>query len=133
MADMLTYLRPAPEPTGEPRWIQAFPFGKWHNPDWGGDYEMTPEKAIRMVANFKNNVRGQDIPLNYYHGQDPAKGQKAAGWIRDMEVREDGLYILPDWTDTAKAELAASEWRYLSPEWYDEWAQPTTKQVICAY
>lgn len=39
----------------------------------------------------------------------------AAGWIKQLESRGDGLWGLIEWTAKASAHLAAKEYRYLSP------------------
>ena len=99
--------------TGDsPVWVQWAPFGTWK--PYGTDLSVTPEMASEMVANFKNRVRGHDIELDYDHKSDRAKGNKASGWIRDMEVRTDGVWALIEWTPTARAEIKAGEWKYLS-------------------
>lgn len=108
----------------EPVWIQAAPFGSYSTATT--DYTITPEKAIRMVENFKNNVRGHDMALDYDHRQDKSKGNKASGWVRDMELREDGLYWHVAWTPQARDEIRAGEWKYFSAEWLDEWEHPGT-------
>src|SRR4051812_33194291 len=68
-------------------WIHAIPFGFWPHPVYG-DTHVNRERAANYVKNFKENVRRQDLPIGYEHGLDKAKGDKAAGWIRDMEMRE---------------------------------------------
>jgi phage I-like protein len=106
-------------------WIQLAPFGTWT--PYGQDLSISREKANRMVNHFKQNIRGHEIELDYDHKMDRAKGNKASGWIRDMEVRDDGLYGLVAWTPLAKQEIAAGEWKYFSLEWSDQWEHPTTQ------
>lgn len=124
----LTYLSHTPklasDDASEPVWIQAAPFGSYSTATT--DYTITTDKASRMVENFKNNVRGHDIALDYDHRIDPAKGNKASGWVRDMEIRDDGLYWLVAWTPQARDEIRAGEWKYFSAEWIDEWEHPGT-------
>jgi phage I-like protein len=108
----------------EPVWIQAAPYGSYSTATT--DYTITPEKATRMVENFNNNVRGHDIALDYDHRVDVSKGNKASGWVRGMETRDDGLYWLVAWTPQASGEIRAGEWKYFSAEWIDEWEHPGT-------
>src|SRR3954464_10008105 len=103
----------------EPVWIQAAPYGSYSTATT--DYTVTREKAARMVENFKNNIRGHDIALDYDHRIDVNKGNKASGWVRDMELRDDGLYWYVAWTPQASQEIRAGEWKYFSAEWIDEW------------
>jgi phage I-like protein len=39
----------------------------------------------------------------------------AAGWIKEFEVRTDGLYGRVEWTDKAAQAIKAGEYRYISP------------------
>jgi len=60
-----------------------------------------------------------DLVIDYEHQTDYAKqnGQPApaAGWIKELAARADGIWGRVEWTDKAKAYLAAKEFRYLSP------------------
>ncbi len=40
---------------------------------------------------------------------------KAAGWVRRIEAREDGIWADIEWTAAAATAIAAKEYRYLSP------------------
>ncbi len=39
----------------------------------------------------------------------------AAGWIKDLILKQDGVYASVEWTEKAAQYLAAKEYRYLSP------------------
>jgi len=104
-------------------WIHAIPFGFWPHPVYG-DTHVNRERAANYVKNFKENVRRQDLPIGYEHGLDKAKGDKAAGWIRDMEMREDGTWVQVEFTPTATKELSEKEWKYFSLEFNDLWLDP---------
>ena len=43
---------------------------------------------------------------------------KAAGWIRELQVRGDGIWGRVEWTEAAAAAIKAQEYRYLSPVFY---------------
>tara|TARA_B100002019_G_C21152386_1_gene538925 strand:+ start:381 stop:821 length:441 start_codon:yes stop_codon:yes gene_type:complete len=45
----------------------------------------------------------------------PGTPVKAAGWIKEMQVREDGIWGRVEWTERALAEIKAKEYRYISP------------------
>ena len=108
-------------------WVQAYPFDSWDHPIYGTT-TVNREIGSRYVENLKSNVRGQDIATNYEHGEDPAKGAKASGWIRDAELRDDGVYLQVEFTPTAIQEIKNGEWKYFSAESYDEWEHPHTGQ-----
>jgi phage I-like protein len=101
-------------------WLHAMPIGRRQHPIYG-ELDFSPQRLQRFAANIKNRVRKIDPNIDYDHGQDTSKGNKAAGWIKDAEVRADGLWIGVTFTDAAIAEIKAGEWRYLSPEFVDEW------------
>jgi hypothetical protein len=105
-------------------WIHALPIGEYEHPVYGR-MNLTPEKVSNFALSVKTKVRGVDPDIDYDHKQDPAKGNKAAGWVKDAEARADGLYLNVAWTPEAKAALKSGEYRYFSPEFDDEWTSPT--------
>lgn len=117
----------APTVEDNVRWVQAFPYDSWSHPIYG-ETTVTPDIAQQYVKNFKNNVRGTDLPIGYNHGEDKAKGDKASGWIKDMEARDNGLFFKVQFTPTAIQELENGEWRYFSSEVFDEWTHPHTDE-----
>ncbi|MDD9716773.1 phage protease [Dinoroseobacter sp. PD6] len=71
-----------------------------------------------MVALFHQG--GIDLPIDYEHqGDDPARQKNgpvpAAGWIKRLEVRPDGIWGDVSWTAKAREMLEAREYRFLSP------------------
>lgn len=113
---------------GDIVWVQAFPFDTWDHPIFG-ETTVDQDIAARYKRNFDNKVRGQEIATDYEHGLDPAKGGKASGWIREVDIREDGLWFGVNFTETAKEEIEKGEWKYFSTEISDEWEHPHTKEV----
>jgi hypothetical protein len=110
-----------------PRWLEALPARKYNTPFYG-EVVISPEKLDRMIQNFKNGVRGQDIAIDFEHGMDSAKGKKAAGWYKDFTLRPSSkdpkqlsLWALVDFTEEAKKEVKDKQWRYFSLEWDDKW------------
>lgn len=106
---------------GGTSWIQALPVGTYEHPVYG-KMDFTPERIQRFAASVKNRVRGIDPDIDYDH---KAQDGKAAGWVRDAEVRPDGLYLNVDWTKPAAESIKAGEYRYFSPEFDDEWTDPS--------
>jgi Mu-like prophage I protein len=112
---------------GNKRWVQLYPYDTWSHPLYG-DTTVDSNVAQKMVMNFNNKVRGQEIHSDYEHGQDSAKGNKASGRFVKVEARDDGLWSLVQFTDDAKKEIDAGEWNYWSTSHYDEWEHPQTKE-----
>jgi hypothetical protein len=108
---------------GETSWIHALPVGEYEHPVYG-KMSFTPEKISNFAMSVTAKTRGVDLDIDYDHKQDPAKGSKAAGWVKGAEARADGLYLNVDWTADAAKALAAKEYRYFSPEFDDEWTDP---------
>jgi phage I-like protein len=121
-----------------PKWQMLFPLGATkHHPS--GKLEFTRDYLGSMAANFKklaDRYLGEDafgLQVNYHHlgGTDvnagaPLESTLAAGWIQDVQLRDDGLYCLFSWTPRAKAFIASDEFRYLSPEFAPEYADRDT-------
>lgn len=116
---------------GKRAWLKMMGIGEYQHPSYG-KIQFTPERLARFLSNIKNRVRGIDPDIDYEHKADPAKGNKAAGWVKDAELRADGLYGLVEFTPSAVTEIKDGEWRYFSPEFQDEWtdAQGVTHQDV---
>lgn len=105
-------------------WIQASPIGSFTHPIYG--QEVVDEPRIdRFIQHYNAGVYGQELPIGYEHfGMDSAKGLKAAGWVKGMEARSDGMWWNVAFTEEAATEIIAGEWKYFSPEWYRSWTTP---------
>jgi len=100
-------------PIGIPDWIKVIPLGeilaadgrRWQNAD--------PAAVVDASA---TNI---DLVIDYEHQTDYAakNGQPApaAGWIKKIEARADGVWGQVEWTERAKSHLLAKEYRYFSP------------------
>jgi len=109
-------------------WVHAFPFKSYTHPVYG-TVEFTQEKAEQMLANYNANVVGMELTADYEHGLDPAKGKKAAGTFKEVEIRDDGLWVGVEPTSEAVAEIRDGAWKYFSVSYHDEWEHPETKEV----
>lgn len=104
-------------------YLEAIEAKTYHTPAYGS-VEITDQKIQNFIKNFHDGVRGQEIAINYEHGIDAAKGNKAAGWLRDAVIKGNKLMLGIEFTEPAKAELKNKEWKYFSLEWDDEWLHP---------
>jgi phage I-like protein len=76
-----------------------------------GNY-LVDREAI--LAAFKG--LNHDLVVDYEHQSLAGTVAPAAGWIKNIEPREDGsLYAEIEWTETAAGYIKAKEYRYLSP------------------
>jgi len=91
-----------------------------------GAFVMDDEAAKLTIAAFE--AHGTDLPIDYEHqtlgGQfsSPSGQAPAAGWIKRIEARSAaadgeaaGLWADVEWTEPAREQLAARQYRYLSP------------------
>jgi hypothetical protein len=114
---------------GNRKWVKVYPFSSWSHPIFS-DTSIDEETAQALKESFDAKYYGeQDYVVSYDHGLDPAKGGKAAGWYEQVEVRDDGFWGLIRFTDEARKEIDAEEWRYFSGEHFDEYENPHTGET----
>ncbi len=82
-------------------------------------HKITREHVDEMAANF---VRFSiDCLIDYDHESLWWGSTRAAGWISEVEARDDGLYAkYPEFTPAALTALQNREFRYFSPVYYLE-------------
>jgi phage I-like protein len=101
----------------EELWIHLMPSGEFSGRDGRGPWAMHNADAVIAASNAFAGKK--PIPVDYDHQIDMAQknGQPApaAGWIKQLQARADGLWGLVEWTAKASAYLDAKEYRYLSP------------------
>lgn len=96
----------------EPKRELVFPIGE---PAGNDDrrWRFTAEDLALVAEDFK--TRAEPAPALYRHGEDPARGGMAAGWIDRVEVAPDGLYAYVRYTERALDEIRDGGWGYRSP------------------
>lgn len=101
-------------------WIDLMKVGSYQHTTYG-NIDFTAERLQRFADSVNNNVRGIDPDIDYDHKQDPAKGSKAAGWIKSARVVGGVLQGLVQFTAPALKAIKNKEYRYFSPEFADLW------------
>ena len=96
-----------------PGWLRLLPLGQVNLVDGRPPFEVDPESLTSMVKAF--GARGTDLVIDYEHQSLKGGRAPAAGWIKDLEVREDGLWAKVEWTGKAGEYLKRREYRYFSP------------------
>ena len=83
-------------------------------------FAITRADLAAVVANF--GKRKADVVIDYDHGTEYSAGSgqpvPAAGWLKQIEPEPDGqgvLWGLAEFTEKARAMLAAREYKYISP------------------
>lgn len=114
-------------------WIMLFPTGKSQGYDGRGPYVLPTEDIQQVIA---ASLRSQvDLPIDWEHAIDlkPAGEEKpAAGWIKELQARPDGLYGRVEWTPKAQQQLADKEYRYISPTFWFDRATGLVKRLMRA-
>lgn len=98
--------------------IQLFRTGTFFHDEYG-QFQVTPEMLAKMLTNFEQGIRGVDLAIDYKHASDDI----AAGWIKSVYLSEDGneLWAKVNWTPKGSQVLSEKEFRYISPEFMDDY------------
>jgi|GEM_PF-348827 phage I-like protein len=109
--------RSAEDAPAAPEWIELLPAGVFHGRDGRGPFRLDDPAAVIAATRALRMEAG--IPVDYDHATDFAapNGQPApaAGWIRELQVRDGALWGRVEWTERAARAILAHEYRYISP------------------
>ena len=100
-----------------PEWVHLIPAGIFFGRDGRGPWRLSvPENFIETTNDYQ---AGADIPLDYEHQSEMTEKNgrpaPAAGWIKELEAREEGIWGRVEWTSSGSAMIIEKEYRYLSP------------------
>lgn len=103
-------------------WQRILPAGSFSARDGRGPYIVGDRAAMEKIVAQSRSYHGEtDMVVDYDHQalavMEPNSGKtaKAAGWVKGLEVRDDGIWAEIKWTATAATAIGAEEYRYLSP------------------
>lgn len=99
------------EVAGVPDVIAVLPLG--HVTSSKGEFEVTEESLTAMKALVKK--KGVDLVVDYEHQTLAGTQAPAAGWVKELFLRDGHICARVEWTPKAKEYLANKEYRYLSP------------------
>jgi phage I-like protein len=102
-----------PEPPTLPAWIRVLPRGRVELVDNRAPLEVDEESLVTIVEAF--HARGVDLVIDYEHQSLQGQRAPAAGWIKELQARPDGLWARVEWTPQAQEHLQQKEYRYFSP------------------
>lgn len=99
--------------TTEIEWVQLIRTGKFNHALFG-KFDITEKVLREFKTNFDRKARGVDIAVDYFH----ESFAEAAGWIRQIELRENDnqLWIKVEWTPKAEERILEKEIRYISAD-----------------
>ena len=115
------------EDTDKDGWMKLTEAGTW--PHVAGMQKVTPEALANVVADFKSLLgslkrKFLGVPIFIGHPDDPAmrgstghEDTKAYGWVQDMKVLGNELWIKPRWSEDGQKIIANAMYRFFSPRW----------------
>lgn len=94
-----------------PEYIRVLPLGRISSEK--GEFLVDGESFRLMKEHMQH--RGIDIVVDYEHQTLNNVQAPAGGWIKELLLKNDGIYARVEWTDKAKNYLLCKEYKYLSP------------------
>ncbi len=107
-----------------PRKVPGMRTGTFIHPANGKKFTITKSHLASIKKNFDAKVRGIDIAVDYKHDS----ADIAAGWVKAIELSEDGATLTPeiDWTPGAEKKLSEKEFRYISADFHPDYQDNET-------
>jgi hypothetical protein len=110
-----------------PQWIPYLPMPHDFAHPVYGTVSITPERIQNFVTQFNAGVYQKPIGFDTEHD---IKGSGAVVWAYEMRVNDDGSAdARVEWTKRGEQMYRDGAFKYISPEWYDEWTDPATGQT----
>ena len=97
--------------TEAPEYIRVLPLGYISSEK--GDF-LVDSESFRMMKEHMGH-RAVDIVIDYEHQTLRDMQAPAGGWIKELVLKNDGIFARVEWTKKAKDYLQNREYRYLSP------------------
>ena len=93
-----------------------------------GSIKLDKDDLRKFKENFDTKKRRTEIAVDYSH----MSHLEAAGWIKDIELREDDteLWIEVEWTKDAKSKIEDKQYKYLSADFSMKYIDEETGEVI---
>lgn len=118
-------------------WMRLLPAGRFRLRDGrGGDLDAGGVAEMQAVVDRTRAYFGSvDLMIDYDHELVRAQKQggraEAAGWIKELQVRADGIYGRVEWTAAAAEKIKAGAYRYISP-WFQALKDGRIHQLLNA-
>jgi phage I-like protein len=101
-----------------PSKIKIIPTGMFKTSKYG-NLEITKEHLLEMKKNFEDGVRAggalTGLPIDIEHGETQHR-DAAAGWMKRLDVQDDGAYAEVEWTSLGLDLLEKGLYKFFSPE-----------------
>lgn len=110
---------------GTESWIQILKQGQFWDPRYG-DFAVDDAMFDAILSNFQESNRA--VPGDYDHAFNAMGNSRACGWVKELERRADEMWAKVQWTEEAAKQIRAGEYRYISPEYNENYVDETGKQ-----
>ncbi len=97
-------------------WHRLVPVGSWRHPRYGV-VEITPDDVAEFAQHWQEQVLGQEVPVDELEGH-RLSDEGAYGWLREVDVRDDGLWGKIEWTPPGVQAVQEQRYKYISPQLY---------------
>lgn len=97
-----------------PDWIHILPAGPTVAGRDGREWTLQDAELVVRAS----IAEGEDLLVDTDHSADLAGPTKAAGWIKDLQARPDGIWARVEWTESGRQAVAGREYRFVSPVFY---------------
>lgn len=97
--------------TEAPECIRVLPLGYISSEN--GDF-LVDNESFQMMKKYMEH-RAVDIVIDYEHQTLKDVQAPAGGWIKELVLKNDGIFAKVEWTKKAKHYLGNREYRYISP------------------
>lgn len=94
-----------------PEYIRVLPLGYISSEK--GDF-LVDSESFQMIKEHMAH-RAIDIVIDYEHQTLRDVQAPASGWIKELILKNDGIYAKVEWTERARNYLKNREYRYFSP------------------
>jgi phage I-like protein len=124
-------------PGSPPQWVHLLPLGSpFHGRDGRGPYSLPDAQAAQaVIAATLAYQAGADLPIDYDHqslwSRENGQPAPAAGWVKELAARADGIWGRVEWTPKAAELLREKAYRYLSPVFMHDEGGAVTR-LACA-
>ncbi|NCT66372.1 MAG: hypothetical protein GXC76_01880 [Rhodanobacteraceae bacterium] len=117
-----------------PEWVQLLPAGPQVTGRDGRRWLFDAAASNAVLTTF--NARATELPIDWEHASQhrAPNGEEApaGGWIKELQVRAGALWGRVAWNARAAAQIAAREYRFLSPVFDFDPATGRIGRLVCA-
>ena len=110
-----------------PEWIEVLPLGDFNTRAGDGRGPFHADGA-KVIARTKANGLDRGLPIDYDHRTYTGSDSRAAGWFRELKIQGSKLMARVEWTPAAAAAIARKEYRFISPVFKCQPADPNASE-----